>query len=117
MFGVTIDEILGNTQAAEVVTEIAAGHVLELDTAEIAEIAPILNEEQVDAAVRKGSGIGMTEIANVAPFLSQSFLDHTMQEEWDKTHDLKTLFPIFPFVGKDVVNELAKEAYRASGEP
>lgn len=103
LFGVSVDEIIGNRRMAKIVNDIEFGDIPDLKTEEIAEIAPILSQEQADAVAEESSDIDMSKIAAVAPFVSDEFLDGVAMKKYRETRDIDTIKPILPFISEDVL--------------
>ena len=77
IFSVSIEEILGDERKGKLVTEIAKGETKEIRPAELAEIAPILKEEQVQKAVEQtdSSAFDLQSLIELAPYMDEEELD------------------------------------------
>ena len=77
LFGVSIDEILGNKRSAEIAEEFNNDKTPEMTISEVAEMAPILSEKQVERAVEEHSDadVSIEDLIVLAPFLSTETLD------------------------------------------
>ena len=151
LYGVSIDEILGNKRAAKIATKLQNNEIPDLNIEEISEVAPLLKQEQTDKIVEKAlsshsdlskssepdtakpeevpppvkqaqtenttekSNIDIKEVAKVAPFLSQDFIDEIAKKRLDETNDAKSIADIIPFVSEDIIDEFVLKSYRETG--
>lgn len=108
LLGVTIDELLGNSRAGEIVGAIQKEKTPVVTSEEFEEIAPILTQEQADRTAEK-SDFDISEIKIAAPYLSEDFVGRVANEFYSKTGNLQEVQCLFPFMSWESLAELAKE--------
>jgi transcriptional regulator with XRE-family HTH domain len=107
IFGVSIDDLLENKRAAQLVAGVNSNTTIpDIGPDELLEIAPIMKPEQVDKAVEDSEMLDTGKLAAVAPFLSQQFLDNMAEKIFNKTGDLGSLCPIAPFISTGMIDKL-----------
>ena len=116
LFGVTVDKLLGNDRAAELITQISEDKVPAMSEEEIKSIAPILSEAEADGVVRENlkdedGRVDPEKLAEVAPFVSEKMVDETVQNI--RLDDIPA--SILPFLSRDFIKEMAREAYESGG--
>jgi len=114
VLGTTIDELLGNSAQSEIVKNVLTNQTDANDPPELAdiqEIAPILKPSQVDQLVEKAgpANISMEDLAGFAPFLSKDVVSKLARQA-ESVNDISTLSSLAPFICKDVLGELALKA-------
>lgn len=109
LFGVTIDDLLGET--SELISHAAQNRVEEyledheVTAEELAEAAPILKPTQVDAVFPKTKCTNMGSVIKLLPFLDQQTVDELAR----KAADSDDIRKFVPFVSQDVLNELVAQ--------
>lgn len=143
LLNVSIDEILGNERAAKLAESVLMEQpVPDIGIEEVKAAAPLLREEQADKLMEQiqEDNLDITELASMAPFLSQGFLDNCAQklnpEEFmaivpfvsrsitdqrairlfEQSGDLSSIAGFAPFVSRGVVDDLAEKALSKSGD-
>lgn len=143
LLNVSIDEILGNERAAKLLKAGAHGPACSgYRNEEVKAAAPLLREEQADKLMEQTQedNLDITELASMAPFLSQGFIDNCAQklnpEEFmaivpfvsrsitdqraiqlfEQSGDLSSIAGFAPFVSRGVVDDLAEKALSKSGD-
>lgn len=108
LFGVTVDELLGNKRAAEIVTAIEKEDVPVVSAKEFEEIAPLLSRKQAERTAETVS-FDMEDVKCAAPFLSEAFINRVVVETYRKTKDLNTVCDLFAFMSQNDTDALASE--------
>ena len=143
LLNVSIDEILGNERAAKLAESVLMEQpVPDIGIEEVKAAAPLLREEQADKLMEQTQedNLDITELASMAPFLSQGFIDNCAQklnpEEFmaivpfvsrsitdqraiqlfEQSGDLISIAGFAPFVSRGVVDDLAEKALSKSGD-
>ena len=110
IFGISVDELLNNKRAAEIIDQLAADTGMPvLSKEELAEVAPILKPDQVDQVASGIIGLTAADIASVAPFLSQEFVDDYARSSFSKEKNLNQVIPIAPFLSESLLEEFARQ--------
>lgn len=110
LFGVTIDEILG--EKSELLNSVANNQTQEymenhsVTSEQINDIAPILKPEQVDEIVEKTSIHNLCEVVDLLPFISRDVVNQLARKAAEKCN-YKDLEKVAPFVARDVMDEIA----------
>lgn len=107
---ISIDELLGNRRAAQITKDIAEDKTPELEPEELAQVAPLLTEEQADKAAEECS-MSLDELAQFAPFVSREFLNEHTRKYLKRGCKLKELTTIAPFIDRELLRELALLSY------
>lgn len=116
IFGVSIDTLLDNKRAAEILGSINANVSLPpVNREDLDDLAPILKPKQVDKLFTSADDADCADITSVAPFLSQSFLDDWAMKRFERTGDLAAISPIAAFVSDQVIDTLAGQALANGG--
>ncbi len=105
---ISIDELLGNRRAAQITKDIAEDKTPELEPEELAQVAPLLTEEQADKAA--GKKIRMTDLMTLAPFASEEFLTRQARKHLESGCTLWELGALAPFLDETVLGELLLNA-------
>lgn len=92
-----MDELIDNKRAAQIASYIAAEKCVNVMPAELEDVAPILNQKQIDRAADGIEDIDLNELASVAPFVSDKFINE-FAEKVINTKGIQALAPIYPFV-------------------
>lgn len=144
IFGVTIDDILG--EKSELIDSAADGKLgeylesNEVSPKQLSDVAPILKPEQVDSAFEKTHVSSLREVADLLPFIGRDLVNRLALKAAEEGNfdDLGELVPftdrsvlndiarkmisegksiedIAPFVSRDIISELADANYKAGG--
>lgn len=110
--GVSIDHLLGQsketTTVKQIINEEASSIVLE-DIETLKNVAPILKPQETDELLvnmYEKESVNMSDLADVAPFLSNSFLDN-MVSTLDVKTELKDIQSLAPFLSTKALETLA----------
>lgn len=112
MFGVTIDEILG--EKSEIISCAANDEIdkyIEGNTItpeQLGAVAPILKPEQVDAVFEKTHIGTLHEVADLLPYIGRDVVNRLAQKAAADCN-YSDLDEIAPFVDKDVINSIARK--------
>ncbi|MGI6151208.1 MAG: helix-turn-helix domain-containing protein [Christensenellales bacterium] len=113
--GTTVDAILGDSQAANLLEKLDhQGEPPELTGEEIQEVAPLLRPDQADA-VAKNARLSLGELAALAPFVSQEVLEEIALNLADSGGSLHELAALAPFLGEKVLGKLTKHVVDEGG--
>lgn len=110
LFGVTIDEILG--EKSELLNSVVNDNMEEyLDNncvtlEQIDNIAPILKPDQVDTIAEKTPIHNLGEIADLLPFISRNIVNQLAQKAAEECN-YRDLDEVAPFVDRNVIDEIA----------
>ncbi len=114
--GVTVDEILGDRQAADILEKLEKSEEApKLTGDEIKEVAPLLRPDQADKAA-KNARLSIGELAALAPFVSQEALEEISLSLIDSGCGIGELAAIAPFLGKDVLGRIAEGLIEEGGD-
>jgi len=106
----TVDEILGNRQAANLLEKLEKDEAPpRMSGEEITEVAPLLRPEQADRIAQSGD-LSIEELAALAPFVSQEVLEEIALEAAESCDSFGELAAIAPFLGEDALGRIAEKA-------
>lgn len=112
IFGVTIDDILGEkSELVDSASDGKLGEYLEgndVNVKELSAVAPILKPEQVDSAFEKVQLNSLSEVADLLPFISRELVNQLARKAVAEGQ-YKDLDELAPFVGRSVLNEIARK--------
>ncbi len=112
LFGVSIDEILG--EKSELIDRAASGKIDEylsgsaVSVEQIAQAAPILKPEQVDKSFEKAKFDSLNEIVDILPFVSEDTVDLLVNKAVEKG-DYSGLAGAVPFASEETVDKIAEK--------
>lgn len=86
----------------------------ELDLKAIIGLAPFLDEEYLDALVRKAHVRSLKELTGLAPFLSEELLD-TLVENADLNEDISGVIGLAPFLSEETLDKLVQKLLPLNG--
>jgi len=111
IFGVTIDELLDNGRAAEIIHKLNNQEDLpSISTEDIADLGPILKPEQVDKMAGNVKDLDLRDIESVAPFLSEQYLENLASEILQKDGNISSIATLAPFLSRSFLSKLVKNA-------
>jgi len=114
LFGVSIDELLGQTQPLiqvvleDKVTEYVKEHEVTLQ--EVTEVAPILKPDQVDEVVTASRFANLGESDGLLPFLGHELILEMAEKAFDAGQSIDSLLP---FLRQEDVQMFAQKALAA----
>ncbi len=107
LFGTTVDQLLGRKSA--VIDAALSGTLAETPVApaELAEAAPLLPPDQVDAAVNLLTDLPVEDVplTSLLPFLSEDKVDQIARAKAERGQDICELLP---FMTEDTIDEIAR---------
>lgn len=116
LFGVTVDEILGEkSDLLESAVENRIDEYLAdnpVTPQQLGEVAPILKPEQVDRIVEKVPLGDLNDVTELLPFIDRKLIEEFARK---MTEEGKSIVSIVPFVSQEVVAELAAVIYKRDG--
>ncbi|MFH1879233.1 MAG: helix-turn-helix transcriptional regulator, partial [Bacillota bacterium] len=101
IFGVTIDELLGNKKSAQVVEKLIREEPIreEISAEEFLNIAPLVKPSQAEKLWENVSAdISMKDLAMAAPFISESVLDDLAVRAAQREKSFESLAGLLPFI-------------------
>lgn len=108
IFGVTIDELLGNAKHAQVVQKLIREEPVgeELTAGEFADLAPLLRPRQAEKLWENvHADVSLRELAEAAPFVSEGVVDDLAREAMKRERSFEPLVPLLPFMSRQAVDE------------
>lgn len=123
IFGVGIDEILGEGQGqssrmiASVLNHTTGEYFQdhEVSAQELADIAPLLQLEQIGEAFEHvKEGAAASDLLALAPFLSEETLDQCAGQIFAQ-EGAGALIPLAPFLSEDKLDELGEAVFKKEG--
>lgn len=114
LFGVTIDELLG--EESKVIHAVVEDKIEEctITPEELSAVAPILQPQQVDTLFEKLPQVSWEEIMGLLPFVSQDVIDQLAIKAFEaKAFD--RLPSLAPYASREVLEDIA-EKMEAAGE-
>lgn len=118
LFGVTIDQILG--ESSKTLESAVKGNMKErfenntVTIEEIKNIAPILKPHQVEEIVESDKFGDLEEIEDLLPFIGQDVVNKIALKMADN-REYHKLDIVIPFVSKSILSELAEKIYAQKG--
>jgi len=113
IFGVTIDELLGNEKSARVVEKLIKEEPVaeKLTSEEFLEVAPLVKPKQAEKLWEDVDGeLDIKQVIMAAPFLSESILDELARNVAKREKSIEKLIGLFPFISDEAVEGCAREA-------
>lgn len=114
LFGVTIDELLG--EESRVIHAVIDDKMEEytITPEELSAVAPILRPQQVDTLFEKLPQVSWEEIMGLLPFVSQDVIDQLAGKAFDEK-DFDKLQSLAPYTSRELLEDIA-EKMEAAGE-
>lgn len=114
LFGVTIDELLG--EESKVINAVIQDKIGEcaITPEELSAVAPILQPQQVDTLFEKLPQVSWEEIMGLLPFVSQDVIDQLAVKAFE-AKDFDRLQSLAPYSSREVLEDIA-EKMEADGE-
>lgn len=110
ILGVTIEELLGDERKGKIVEEIAKGETpQDVQADELADVAPILNQEQFNKAYEQISNDGAIDIKSIiaiAPFMDEDVLGTVAKELARDGVSVSDLVELAPFLDEVDLSEI-----------
>ena len=117
IFGVSIDDILCNKRAAEIVEEISAGEKpSDITPEELTETVPLMAPRQAEESIKENKNkMTISQLAALAPYMNGDDLGEIVRELAKSGGSLKDVASLAPFMNEDDLGEMAKEAAKNGG--
>ena len=117
IFGVSIDDILCNKRAAEIVEEISAGEKpSDITPEELTETVPLMAPKQAEESIKENKNkMTISQLAALAPFMNEDDIAEIAKELFKNGGSLKDVGALASFMNVDDTGELAKEAIKNGG--
>ena len=118
IFGVSIDDILCNKRAAEIVEEISAGEKpSDITPEELTEAVPLMAPEQAEESIKENKEkMTISQLAALAPYMDEDDVGKVVRELVKNGGSLEDIAALAPFMDDDDIKELAKEKLKSSGK-
>lgn len=115
VLGCSVEELLGNNDKAKVVEDMIKGEEpKEMDMEELVDVAPILPPKQTEdilgQMIKEAKDVNLSDLAGLAPFLSEEMLEQFAENVSEKSCFLDELCEIAPFLSKEALDRLVKKA-------
>ena len=107
IFGVTIDELLGNGKSAQVVEKLVREEPIEenISAEEFLDVAPLVKPKQAEKLWENvAADISIKELVMAAPFLSESAIDSMAVQAIQRDKNVKHLVGLMPFMSRNAVD-------------
>lgn len=108
IFGVTIDELLGNKRSAQVVEKLIREEPIreEISAEEFLNVAPLVKPSQAEKLWENVSAdISMKDLAMAAPFISESVLDDLAVRAAQREKSFESLAGLLPFISRKAIDK------------
>lgn len=114
IFGVTIDQLLGNEKGAQVVEKLIHKEPVaqDLSAEEFLEVAPLVKPRQAEKLwenVREE--VSLKDLVKAAPFLSEGTLDQLAREAVKHDKSFERLVGLMPFLSRAAVDDCVQEVW------
>ena len=114
LFHCSIDELLGESRNAQVLTRILEEEdnqtAADIELEDVKAVAPLLKPDQMehilDACVQKQESISLEDLIPLAPFLSESYLEELLSKV-EGDGDFDSLISLIPFLSGETVEGIA----------
>ncbi len=107
IFGVTIDELLGNGKNAKVVEKLIHEKPIEddLSAEDFLDVAPLVKPKQAEKLFENvHDTLSTKELIMAAPFISTSVLDRMAVDAVKRERSFKYMLGLMPFLSKDAID-------------
>ena len=117
IFGVSIDDILCNKRAAEIVEEISAGEKpSDITPEELTETVPLMAPRQAEESIKENKNkMTISQLAALAPYMNGDDLGEIAVGLAKNGGSLEDVAALAPFMDEDDIGELAKEKLKNGG--
>jgi len=108
IFGVTIDELLGNGENTRVVEKLLNEEPLqeEISAEEFLDVAPLVKPRQAEKLWESVQGnLSMKELIMAAPFLSEGVLDRFAMQAAQREKSFEGMVGLLPFLSRDAIDQ------------
>ena len=117
IFGVSIDDILCNKRAAEIVEEISAGEKpSDITPEELAEAVPLMAPRQAEESIKENKNkMTISQLAALAPYMNGDDLGEIAVGLAKNGGSLEDVAALAPYMDEDDIGEIAKEKLKNGG--
>ena len=117
IFGVSIDDILCNKRAAEIVEEILAGEKpSDITPEELTETVPLMAPRQAEESIKENKNkMTISQLAALAPYMNGDDLGEIAVGLAKNGGSLEDVAALAPYMDEDDIGEIAKEKLKNGG--
>ncbi len=117
IFGVSIDDILCNKRAAEIVEEISAGEKpSDITPEELTETVPLMAPKQAEESIKENKNkMTISQLAALAPFMNEDDIAEIAKELFKNGGSLEDVAALAPFMNEDDLGEVVRELAKSGG--
>ena len=117
IFGVSIDDILCNKRAAEIVEEISAGEKpSDITPEELTETVPLMAPRQAEESIKENKNkMTISQLAALAPYMNGDDLGEIAVGLAKNGGSLEDIAALVPYMDEDDIGEIAKEKLKNGG--
>ena len=117
IFGVSIDDILCNKRAAEIVEEISAGEKpSDITPEELTETVPLMAPRQAEESIKENKNkMTISQLAALAPYMNGDDLGEIAVGLAKNGGSLEDVAALAPYMDEDDIGEIAKEKLKNGG--
>lgn len=113
ILGVTIEELLGDERKGKIVEEVANGDTSNVKAEDLADLAPIVSDEQFkqayEQADKQEGGIDIDTVKQIAPFLDEDVLGMLVKGLAHDGMSVDDLVELAPFLDEMDLSEIVNE--------
>lgn len=117
IFGVSIDDILCNKRAAEIVEEISAGEKpSDITPEELTETVPLMAPKQAEESIKENKNkMTISQLAALAPYMNGDDLGEIAGELAKNGGSLEDVAALAPYMDEDDVGKVVRELAKNGG--
>lgn len=117
IFGVSIDDILCNKRAAEIVEEISAGEKpSDITPEELTETVPLMAPKQAEESIKENKEkMTFSQLASLAPYMNGDDLGEIAGELAKNGGSLEDIAVLAPYMDEDDVGKVVRELVKNGG--
>ncbi len=117
IFGVSIDEILCNKRAAEIVEEISAGEKpSDITPEELTETVPLMAPKQAEESIKENKNkMTISQLAALAPFMNEDDIGEIAKDLLKNGGRIEDVVELAPFMDEDNIGDIAKDLLKNGG--
>ena len=117
IFGVSIDDILCNKRAAEIVEEISAGEKpSDITPEELTETVPLMAPRQAEESIKENKNkMTISQLAALAPYMNGDDLGEIAVGLAKNGGSLEDVAALAPFMNEDDLGEVVRELAKSGG--
>ncbi len=117
IFGVSIDEILCNKRAAEIIEEISAGEKpSDITPEELTETVPLMAPKQAEESIKENKNkMTISQLAALAPYMDEDDIAGIAKELLKNGGRTEDIVELASFMDEDDVADIAKDLLKNGG--